>query len=181
MAPVQGRVELRHVALHDRRTHLPALREQLRKEAIEHLERAIVGLPLPFRMPLVLKDIVGFSVQQVGQIMNIKEATVKTRLHRARLMIRNTLDEHLPLKDAPPPAYTKQVCMDLLRAKQEALDHGAKFELPEGEFCERCSAVFASMDLAADACQMLGEGPLPQRVRQAMDKELEAEKSRSGK
>ncbi|MEX2214160.1 MAG: RNA polymerase sigma factor [Phycisphaeraceae bacterium] len=155
------------------------LRVQLRQEAIEHLERAIVELPLPFRMPLVLKDIVGFSVLQVGQIMRLKEATVKTRLHRARLLIRSAMDDHLPTKDAPPPAYTKQVCMDLLRAKQEALDHGVKFELPQDDYCERCSAVFESMDFAADACQMLGAGPLPARVRSALERELEAEMSRS--
>jgi DNA-directed RNA polymerase specialized sigma24 family protein len=44
----------------------------------------------------VLKDIVGFSVEQVAQITRTKEATVKTRLHRARLMLRDVMQQHLP-------------------------------------------------------------------------------------
>lgn len=148
------------------------LGEQIRAEAIEQVERAIVKLPIPFRMPLVLKDIAGFSVDDVARITGMKDATVKTRLHRARLMVRNLMSKKLPQKDAPPPAYTKQVCMDLLAAKQEALDRGAPFPLPQDDFCQRCAAVFASMDLAADACQRIGEGELPAKLKAALRERL---------
>ena len=148
------------------------LDEQLRAEAIEQVERAIVKLPIAFRMPLVLKDIAGFSVDDVAQITGMKEPTVKTRLHRARLMVRSLMSKKLPQKDAPPPAYTKQVCMDLLAAKQEALDRGAPFPLPQEDFCQRCAAVFASMDLAADACQRIGQGELPAKLKAALRERL---------
>lgn len=156
---------------------LPSLDEgplalQLKKESLEHVERAVVELPLTFRLPLVLKDIVGFSVEQVAQITSTKEATVKTRLHRARLMLRDAIQQHLPTRDAPPPAYAKQVCMDLLLAKQEALDNGVEFPLPSKDFCQRCAAIFASMDLAAGACQDLGKGAMPECVREALRKEM---------
>lgn len=147
------------------------LAAQLRREAREHVERAIADLPVDYRMPLVLKDIVGFSVEQVAQVTGVKAATIKTRLHRARLMIRETLSRHLPSRDAPPPAYDRQVCLDLLAAKQEALDRHAPFPMPP-DFCDRCRAVFASMDLVADMCGQLGKGELPDAVRAELAQRL---------
>jgi len=74
-------------------------------------------------------------------------------------------------RDAPPPAYEKQVCLDLLAAKQEALDRRAPFPMPP-DFCGRCRAVFASMDLVADTCNELGDGDLPPAVRDALAKRI---------
>lgn len=147
--------------------------EQLRAEARSHLEQAIAELPALFRMPLVLKEIVGFSVNEVASILDLKPATVKTRLHRARLMLRDAIAEALPQRDAPPPAYAKQVCMDLLAAKQESLDHGVAFPMPD-EFCERCRAVFLSMDLASDICHHLGAGALPKHLREAINQHIKS-------
>lgn len=144
---------------------------QLRLEAREELEQAIAALPTKFRMPLVLKEIVGFSVAEVADILALKVATVKTRLHRARLMLRDAMAAVLPQRDAPPPAYTKQVCMDLLAAKQESLDHGVAFPMPDN-FCDRCRAVFASLDMASDICHHLGGGELPPRLSDAIRKHI---------
>jgi len=154
------------------------LAQQLKLESLAHVESAVVDLPLTFRLPLVLKDIVGFSIEQVAQITSTKEATVKTRLHRARLMLRDAMQKHLPTRDAPPPAYAKQVCMDLLRAKQDAIDNGVPFPLPQQDFCDRCAAIFASIDLAVGVCQHLGAGPLPQCARKALEREIEEQRQR---
>lgn len=144
------------------------LMHHLREESREHLEHAIVSLPTGFRLPLILKEIIGFSVMEVAEILGLKEATVKTRLHRARHVLREELTKSLPARDAPPPAYSKRVCLDLLRAKQESLDREAEFPLPEKDFCERCRAVFDSMDLAHDVCEQLGKQALPPALRQAV-------------
>jgi RNA polymerase sigma-70 factor (ECF subfamily) len=126
-------------------------------------------------MPLILKDIVGFSVAEVADVLGLKEATVKTRLHRARLALRETLSRELPTRDAPPPAYPKRVCMDLLRAKQEALDRGVPFPMQKEDFCERCSAVFASMDLAKDVCNDIGRERLPEQLQRAILDDMRAD------
>lgn len=142
--------------------------EQLRREGRERVGEAIVSLPVNFRLPLVLKEIIGFPVAEVAQILGIKEATVKTRVHRARLQVRRALDAALPRKDGPPPAYARQVCLDLLRAKQEALDRGVEFPQAKEIICERCQTVFATMDLAQEVCKEIGEGELPEELRQAL-------------
>jgi RNA polymerase sigma-70 factor (ECF subfamily) len=151
------------------------LGHNVRRESQEHLERAIVSLPTGFRLPLILKEIVGFSVAEVAEILGLKEATVKTRLHRARHVLRQALTENLPKRDAPPPAYSRRVCLDLLRAKQESLDRDAQFPLPERDFCERCRAVFDSMDLAHDVCEQIGRQELPPALRQAVLQDIAEE------
>lgn len=142
----------------------PAARAQIR-EARERVEEAVASLPPEFRLPLVLKDIQGLSVEETGRVLGIRPATVKTRLHRARLRVRKAVVEGLPSREGPPPAYGRRVCLDLLAAKQEALDRGEAFPLSEEVICERCRSVFASMDLAADLCASLAEGGLPGELR----------------
>jgi RNA polymerase sigma-70 factor (ECF subfamily) len=153
------------------------LSEQLRRESKRQIEHAITMLPPSFRLPLILKDIIGFSVADVAEILGLKEATVKTRLHRARHVLRRELSESLPQREAPPPAYPKRVCLDLLRAKQEALDRGAPFPLPDEDFCERCAAIFASMDLSKEVCERLSEDRLPERVRDVVMDDIAQEQA----
>lgn len=142
--------------------------EQLRREGRERVGEAIASLPVTFRLPLVLKEIIGFSITEVAHILGIKEATAKTRVHRARLRVRQALDAALPRKQGPPPVYSKQICLDLLRAKQESLDRGGEFPRAKEIICERCQVVFATMDLAQEVCRDIGEGGLPEELRKLL-------------
>lgn len=53
--------------------------------------RAIAGLDLPFRAPLVLREIEGLSYREIADTLEIAEGTVKSRLHRAREMLKDAL------------------------------------------------------------------------------------------
>ena len=77
---------------------------QLRREAREVIDRALLTLPPDFRLTLVLKDIAELSVSEVAEILGIKEATVKTRVHRARLALRKAMMEELPFDRRGRPA-----------------------------------------------------------------------------
>ncbi len=141
---------------------------EIRREAREQVERSIALLPEEFRIPLILKEIVGFSVPEVAQILGVEQGTIKSRVHRARLRLRADVDRVLPRQPraAPPPAYPVQVCLDLLNAKQEALDRGVPFD--QEVICDRCRSVFASLDLTRDACQDLAGGRLPAGLRERL-------------
>lgn len=142
--------------------------EQFRREGLERLEEAIAALPLEFRMPLVLKEIVGLPLADIAGILDVQEGTVKSRLHRGRLKLRKAVLEGTTFRDAPPPEYSRQVCLDLLDAKQDALDRGIAFDA-DGVVCERCRAVFASLDLTEDLCRRIGAGAaLPTDIRTAI-------------
>ncbi len=144
----------------------------VRREAKQQLEAAIAELPLDFRLPLVLREIVGLEVSEVAALLGIEPATVRTRVHRARLRLRAALEAVLPREAVAPPRYERQLCLDLLRAKQEALDRGVAFEFPRGLVCERCATVFASLDWGQELCRELGEGKLPQPLRDWLAREL---------
>ena len=136
-----------------------------KEEELAEMEACLVALPEDFRVPLVLKDIVGMRLGEVGEVLGIPEATVKTRVHRARLKLRQIVEKHLPRTAASAPVYSQQVCLDLLKAKQEALDRDVPFPADD-VLCDRCQAVFASLDLTKGLCQRLGRDELPRDVRQ---------------
>jgi RNA polymerase sigma-70 factor (ECF subfamily) len=57
------------------------------------LRRALDELPPQARYIILLREIEGLSTREVAQLMGISEANVKTRLHRARVMLRTRLGE----------------------------------------------------------------------------------------
>ena len=154
------------------------LEEVMQAEAYAQVEHALAQLPLEFRLALVLKEIADFSVAEVAQILNLKEATVKTRVHRGRLMLRKILAQKLPKRAAPPHAHEKRACLDLLHAKQQALDHGVDFPMPPNELCEHCRALFATLDLAHEVCMHMRHAELPEAVRAMLLEEFHAEDNR---
>ena len=148
--------------------------EHARRELQEALGVAITALPEDFRMAIVLKDIVGFSVAEVASILDIKTATVKTRVHRARMRLRDAIAAGLPQQELPPPAYSRQVCMDLLKAKQESLDRGVEMPNADAIICDRCRAVFSTLDLTKDVCGRIADDGMPEQLRSMLLRELQA-------
>jgi RNA polymerase sigma-70 factor (ECF subfamily) len=146
----------------------PVIDKAARREALEAVEAQILRLPEAFRMALVFKDVLDLPVSEAAAALRIRENTLKTRGHRARMMLRKALDGRVPSRRVPPAAYDKQVCMDLLRAKQQALDAGQDFPVQNDLVCRRCRAVFAGLDLAADTCKLLAQGRLPAPLRRAV-------------
>lgn len=59
------------------------------------LERAIRGLPEQFRSAFVLREVEGLSVEETAEYLGIPSATVKTRDHRARNLLRAYLKENV--------------------------------------------------------------------------------------
>ncbi len=139
--------------------------ERLRAEARELVERGLTELPEAFRLPLVLADIAELSLAEIASVLGLKEATVKTRIHRARLKLRARLAAGLPQRPAPPPAHARTVCLDLLRAKLEALDRRAPFPYSDAALCERCRTLLGTLDLAGEACASFVGGELPAGLR----------------
>jgi RNA polymerase sigma-70 factor, ECF subfamily len=75
-----------------------------RTELRRLLERAVDELPDPFRLVFIMRDIDEMSVEEAAAQLDIRPETVRTRLHRARRLLRARLDEKLAcvLKDTFP-------------------------------------------------------------------------------
>jgi len=148
--------------------------EQRESEAA--LREAITRMPAEFRIPLVMKEMLELPVEIVAQALNLKPETVRTRVHRARLLLRKAMTSSLASRPAPAPIYERQVCADLLHAKLDAMDMGRHFPIGQDILCRRCQAVFRELDLVQDACAQLGRDHLDARARQAILKALAAER-----
>lgn len=70
----------------------------LRSELREALNQAIGELPEIYRSVLLLRDVEGLSTDETAEVLELNEAAVKQRLHRARLAVRAKLDEYLRAK-----------------------------------------------------------------------------------
>jgi len=68
--------------------------EVVREEARQAVRRAIESLPAHYRVVLVMRDMEQLSTREVSEALGLPETTVKMRLHRARLGVRQYLEQH---------------------------------------------------------------------------------------
>ncbi len=61
------------------------------KEKAERLEVAIDSLSEKYRLAFVLKEVQGLSYEETAAVLNISLGTVKSRIHRAKLLLREKL------------------------------------------------------------------------------------------
>ncbi len=66
----------------------------LDKETQQLIEQAIAGLPEIYRDVYVLADVEGLANAEIGEILGLSLPAVKSRLHRARLLMRDALAPH---------------------------------------------------------------------------------------
>jgi RNA polymerase sigma-70 factor (ECF subfamily) len=100
----------------------------VRAEVRRLLERAVDQLPASFRMVFVLRDIEEMSIEETASQLGLRPETVKTRLHRARRLLRQSLDRTLSsaVGDVFPCAGTR--CTRITEAVLERL---SLLEYPE--------------------------------------------------
>ncbi len=66
-----------------------------RSEIRALLERAIDDLPQIFRTILVARLIEGMSVEETAEVFGVLPETVKTRLYRGRLLLKQEMEKHI--------------------------------------------------------------------------------------
>ena len=64
-------------------------RRQLRRRALQ----AILALPAIYRAPVVLRDLQGMTTEEASALLRVKDQTLKSRLHRGRVLLRRQLSD----------------------------------------------------------------------------------------
>ena len=80
----------------------------LRAQLLEAFAAAVQELPEIYRAPVVLRDIQGLTTEEASSQLKLKDQTLKSRLHRGRLLLRERLQAFktgLALH-RPTPAYS---------------------------------------------------------------------------
>jgi RNA polymerase sigma-70 factor, ECF subfamily len=69
------------------------------RELEQALERALAQLPAEWRAAVVLRDIEGLSTKEAADIVGVRQAAFKSRLHRGRMQLRALLEPYLKLEE----------------------------------------------------------------------------------
>jgi RNA polymerase sigma-70 factor (ECF subfamily) len=63
----------------------------LRGQMRETLESALRALPAIYRAPVILRDLHGMTTEEASRVLRLKDQTLKSRLHRGRVILRQRL------------------------------------------------------------------------------------------
>jgi len=129
-ALARRRRRARSVSLED---HVAALRSGTRepdeaagaREVAAAIEAAIDALPAQYRLVFVLRDLEGLDTAETASSLDVPEATVKTRLHRARGLLRSRLDATLDVAADGVYAFGGGRCDRVVAAVMARIGAGA--------------------------------------------------------
>ena len=84
--------------------------ELLSGETREIVRRLIAGLPEPYRVVLLLRDMEELSNEETAEILEETVPSVKSRLHRARMALREQLTRSFALGQSPAARPAVPAC-----------------------------------------------------------------------
>jgi len=142
------------------------------------LERAIADLDPMYREVLVLRDVEGLSAPEVAEIMGLTVEAVKSRLHRARLSVREVLApilSHEPAGARAEPA--SPACPDIVQLFSRHLEGEISGDLcatMERHLakCPTCEARCDSLQRTLALCKNAGLPEVPVAVQNSVRKAI---------
>lgn len=142
------------------------------RQVQEALESAITSLDSKYREVLILRDIEGLTAREVAEVLDISVAASKSRLHRARVAVR---DEIMPLLDLPEvaPAAASTGCPDVLTLFSMSLEGEISSERCAElerhlEGCGTCQGACESLQQTLALCRTGPSPQIPQSVRESV-------------
>ncbi len=154
-------------------------RSLLRRESAAQVRAAIDKLPPDYRLVLVLHDMEELSTEEVAKISGLRPGTVRVRLHRARLFLRNELTRGGRRKRGRKRAPRPRHCREMFAALSGFLDE----ELP-ADMCERvekhmggcqpCETFLESLRETVRRCQEFKPAECAGKVRTLIEEHRKA-------
>lgn len=151
------------ISTSDSRTHA--------KQVSEVIQAAIGTLPEDYREALVLRDVEGLSAEEAAEVAGIEVGALKSRLHRARLGLKQRLSAVL---DAPDSGIEcPELAHELAAYAASEIDQAA-CERIEAHLtkCDRCSAACESLKRTVSMCRAIPGGDVPAPVKAAVKQAL---------
>ena len=88
------------------------------------LERAVDGLPEAFRIVFIMRDVEELSIDETALLLGLQPQTVKTRLHRARRLLRAALQDKLAVVFTDAFPFAGMRCARVTRFVLDRLETG---------------------------------------------------------
>ena len=142
------------------------------------LEQAIAALEPMYREVLLLRDAEGLTAPEVAEVLGLTPQAVKSRLHRARLSVRERVAPLLGVeRDLPPAPGT---CPDVLTMFSRHLEDEISADLCAEmerhlQACARCRGTCDSLKRTLALCRTAGPtAEVPAAVRASVKQALRA-------
>lgn len=146
------------------------------KQVERALEQAIAGLDPMYREVLLLRDVEGLTAPEVAEVLGVTPQAVKSRLHRARLSVRERVAPLLGIElDGPAAPGT---CPDVLTMFSQHLEDQISADLCAEmerhlETCGRCRGACDSLKRTLALCRTSGPAvEVPAAVQVSVRKAL---------
>jgi RNA polymerase sigma-70 factor, ECF subfamily len=142
------------------------------KQVERALEQAIAELAPSYREVLLLRDVEGLTAPEVGDVLGLTTQAVKSRLHRARLSVRERVAPLLGIKTDLPPA--SGTCPDVLTMFSQHLEDEISADLCAQmerhlEGCGRCRGACDTLKRTLAMCRTAGTSVIvPEKVQAAV-------------
>jgi RNA polymerase sigma-70 factor, ECF subfamily len=100
--------------------------QALHGEARALLESTIAALPPAYRAVFVLRDVEGMDTAETAECLEVSADVVKTRLHRARALLRHALLDRAGVATASAFSFHRERCDRVVAAVLDRLAFGPK-------------------------------------------------------
>lgn len=137
------------------------------RQVSEVIQAAIGTLPEDHREALVLRDVEGLSAEEAAAIAGVEVGALKSRLHRARLALKQKLADVLEENDAG--IECPELAQELAAYAASEIDQAA-CERIEAHLarCTRCAAACESLKRTVSLCRAIPGGEVPAPVKAAV-------------
>lgn len=162
-------------------------KELIKDELKQEIDSAIKSLPLKYRVAIVLRDFQDLEYEKIRRILNLSLQATKTRLHRARLMLRSKISEYnqdkLLKNNFKRPAKTS---LSICNRNIKFLDSLFKDEVSRGDKklfqkhvdgCKPCKRFIRSYKQAISLAKCLQCEDIPQELQEKINSFLNKQKS----
>jgi len=136
------------------------------------LSTAIKDLDPMYREVLVLRDVEGLSAAEVSEVTGLTVEAVKSRLHRARVMVRQQVAPLLGMGE-PESRSPISTCPDVLALFSKRLEGEISTDVcaqleDHVRRCERCAARCDTLRASLSLCRQAGQEGVPPRVERSV-------------
>ncbi|RPH71108.1 MAG: sigma-70 family RNA polymerase sigma factor [Myxococcaceae bacterium] len=135
------------------------------REMARVLQEALLALPESQREVVLLRDVEGLSAEEAAAVVGIEVPALKSRLHRARLVMQERIAALLGVEGGRP-ASCPELARELLTRQEDELDQAACARLEAHlSSCPRCGPACEELKRSVSLCRALPEGGVPVEVR----------------
>ena len=137
------------------------------REVGQALSAALQGLSPAYREVVILKDVEGLPAEQIAQVLDEDVAAVKSRLHRARLELRQVAGRAPRRRRRPLPVsgadriLAAYVSQDIDQAACAAIEAHLST-------CPNCNAACEDLQRTVSLCQRIPGDAVPEAVQRAV-------------